>query len=178
MGESAAQVVADRWAELAPVIDRLMQIAGEVPPTVPTRSSLGGDDRATHPYETSHAVRQCLNTAADHLHAVKTLVHDLRYLHTAAASTLARAAIENAATAVRLLPAGLSTAWKGCSGFAHGRPWSSLGVLDREIVRKEVGATVYRLTNDDERVLWPVLCGVFAVEEAMRLEQLRRATRD
>ena len=34
-------------------------------------SSLAGDDKASNPYQVSHAVQMCLVAGVDHLHAVK-----------------------------------------------------------------------------------------------------------
>jgi hypothetical protein len=45
----------------------------------------------------------CILAATDHLHAAKTLVVDQRVLHVAAPASLARGALENAATAIWLL---------------------------------------------------------------------------
>lgn len=96
--------VAEKWAQIAPLIDRLVERAdrrGEFAPRA--ESALIGDDKATHPYNTSHAFGQSLSAAIDHLHAAKALVHDAQMLHLGAPSTLARSAIENAATAWWLL---------------------------------------------------------------------------
>lgn len=248
-GNLGEEQVAAKWREIAPIIDELMRQAGAKPPDVPRRSAMSGDDTATAPYYTSHAVRQCLTTAVDHLHAVKQLVYEDRILHLAAPASLSRAVIENAAAAIWMLhPASraarvertlrwfsrnvrdqyssvpdlsprtrdemlqdiaaiaahrgldeetatsgykmstavkeaeqvvglhLTFAWNLCSGFAHGRPWTSLSALDREeLPTSKPGTTTLRLTNDSARVLYPVLCGLFTVQEAMRLDQQRRA---
>lgn len=96
--------VAAKWAQIAPLIDRLLERAGTRGEfTHLPDSALAGDDRATHPYNTSHAFQQSLSAAIDHLHAAKSLVHDARLLHLGAPATLARSALENAATAWWLL---------------------------------------------------------------------------
>lgn len=96
--------VAAKWAQIAPLIDRLLERAGTRGEfTHRPDSALAGDDRATHPYNTSHAFQQSLSASIDHLHAAKCLIHDAGLLHLGAPATLARSAIENAATAWWLL---------------------------------------------------------------------------
>lgn len=91
---------AAKWAQIAPLIDRLMERAGTKGEfTHRPDSALAGDDKATDPYNTSHAFLQSLTSAIDHLHAAKSLVHGAGLLHLGAPATLARSAIENAATA-------------------------------------------------------------------------------
>lgn len=98
------EAVAAKWAEISPLIDRLVaRAADETDFEHRPDSALAGDDRATSPYNTSHAFRQSLNASIDHLHAAKTLVHDVGMLHLGAPSTLARSALENAATGWWLL---------------------------------------------------------------------------
>jgi len=98
-----AQVQA-KWAELAPLLDRMMERV-ESPDEFPIlrASSLNGDDKATSPYHLSYAIRQCLAAGVDHLHAVKVLVIDQQVLHLAAPASLARGALENFATAYWIL---------------------------------------------------------------------------
>lgn len=98
------QAVAAKWAKISPLIDRLVERAGDEADFEHRRdSALTGDDRATSPYNTSHAFRQSLTAAIDHLHAAKTLVHDVGMVHLGAPATLARSALENAATGWWLL---------------------------------------------------------------------------
>jgi hypothetical protein len=93
-----------KWREMAPLIDGLTRrTADRGDFLVSPGSSLAGDDRASDPYQTSHLIRLCLTAAADHLHAVKVLVVEQEMLHIAAPASLARGAIENAATAVWVL---------------------------------------------------------------------------
>lgn len=96
--------VAEKWVEIAPLIDVLMERMGRRDdfPVKPD-SALAGDDRASSPYQVSHVVKACLSAAVDHLHAAKVLVHDCGLLHLAAPATLARGAIENAATGLWVL---------------------------------------------------------------------------
>lgn len=66
-------------------------------------SPLVGDDRATDPLHVSHAARQGIATAQDHLHALRMLIQKAESLPTFAPFTLCRAAIEGGAVAVWLL---------------------------------------------------------------------------
>lgn len=114
--EELSQQVAAKWLEIAPLVDRLMERVGD-PDEFPIRpgSPLVGDDRASNPYQVSHAVMACLAAAVDHLHAAKTLAHDSGLLHIAAPSTLGRAVIENAATGVWIItPAARNERVKRC----------------------------------------------------------------
>lgn len=46
--------------------------------------------------------------------------------------------------------------WRVCSGFAHGRRWPGVNILDREKVREDaLGGDGYRLTASFEALLWP-----------------------
>lgn len=93
-----------KWEEIALLVDRL---AGRVSdPTdfgVKKGSSLAGDDAASHPFEVSQAVRHLINAAVDQLHGIKTIHVDTEVEHLAVVPTLARAAIENTATALWIL---------------------------------------------------------------------------
>jgi hypothetical protein len=96
--------VQDKWWEMAPLIDRMIErTATENEFPVTPRSSLAGDDRGAAPYQVSHVLRMCLTAGVDHLHAVKTLVVDHGVLHVAAPSSLARGALENFGTAYWIL---------------------------------------------------------------------------
>jgi len=66
-------------------------------------SSLAGDDRATTPYQLSHAVNLALFSAVDHIDALRSMIAIAGVIHSHAPFTLIRAVIENAATAVWLL---------------------------------------------------------------------------
>ncbi|CAN5755715.1 hypothetical protein BH24ACT15_BH24ACT15_31430 [soil metagenome] len=102
--EITAEVVYAKWAEMAPLIDTLQRrIADPSDFTVPPGSDLAEDDRASSPYQLSHAVKQCLNVAVDHLHTVKTVVVDVGYLHTFSPFSLARGALESAAAGYWML---------------------------------------------------------------------------
>lgn len=249
--------VLQKWHEIGPLIDVLAQRAntpGEW--RAAPGSSLAGDDRASAPYQVSHAVHLCLLAAIDHAHAVKRLVFDHQELHTSAPGSLSRGFIENAATAywilhpsgraervartlkwhvknandrntalsnvpeippprrpvgkqiqsmldvatsariedheyVRrgyrpsqpveyadmhagVLGVGVLFSWQICSGFAHGRPWASMGVLQREeLPTADPGVVDMRLSNDFTRTLFPVLTGMHLMEVVLKLHRSR-----
>jgi hypothetical protein len=98
------QAIGEKWGEFAAAVERLAErIADEGEFTVEAGSSLAGDDRASHPFEVSHAIRHLVNATVDQLHGVKVAVHDAQHQHLAVSSTLARSAIENTATALWIL---------------------------------------------------------------------------
>jgi hypothetical protein len=98
--------IAAKWAEMAPMIDRLQAESAEPGMfAVAERSTLADDDSHRGSYPTSHAATWCAATAIDHLHAVKTLVVDAGVHHLFATSTLARGTIEAAATGLWMLSA-------------------------------------------------------------------------
>ena len=68
-------------------------------------SVLADDDTASTPYEVSHGVHRHLDTAIDHLLAIRLLAVDAHMLPTYGAFTLMRAAVENFASAMWLLQA-------------------------------------------------------------------------
>ncbi|MGV9639275.1 hypothetical protein ACWDO0_34370 [Nocardia rhamnosiphila] len=90
------EVITAKWREMSPLIERVTERIGtatEFP--VAAGSSLAEDDVATTPYHVSHAVRSCLTSGVDHLHALKSLVVDGGLLHTSAPFSLARGSLEN-----------------------------------------------------------------------------------
>ncbi|WP_158022896.1 hypothetical protein [Mycobacteroides abscessus] len=90
--------------EIAPAVQIVMDRLQD--PTdfrVSSESVLAEDDTATDPYHLSHSARWCLNSAVDHLHALKTLVVDARALHSSASYGLARGALENLGAAFWIL---------------------------------------------------------------------------
>lgn len=96
--------VLEKWAEISPLIDRMMERVGtreEFP--VGVGSALAGDDTASTPYQVSHCVRMCMTAGVDHLHALKVLVVDSGILHVAAPFSLSRGALENFAAAFWML---------------------------------------------------------------------------
>lgn len=99
------------WATFATDVDRMMdRVNDRMDFAVSPGSSLAGDDRASDPYQVSHAVQMCIVAGVDHLHAMKSLLIDLNVLHSAAPFTLVRGALEIFASAFWILhPAGRST---------------------------------------------------------------------
>jgi hypothetical protein len=93
-----------KWVEMAALIDVLAKRVGDPADFgVDAEGSLAADDAASHPFEVSQAVRHLINASVDQLHGAKTLVHESGHAHLAVGSTLARAALENTATALWIL---------------------------------------------------------------------------
>lgn len=92
------------WLGIAPGIDKMMERVGD-PEDFPIvmGSPLSGDDKASSPYQVSHAARLCLVGGVDHLHAAKSLVVDLQILHASAVYSLVRGSLENLAAAFWIL---------------------------------------------------------------------------
>lgn len=102
--EEPEDEVAIKWATMSQVLDRLAErIANPDDFPVFPGSSLRGDDRASHPFEVSQAIRHLINASVDQLHGAKSLLHVAGHEHLAVGSTLARAALENTATALWIL---------------------------------------------------------------------------
>ena len=95
--------IGPKWAAMSEVLDRLAERIADPDdfPVIPG-SSLSGDDRVSHPFQVSQAVRHLINAAVDQLHGAKSL-HVAGHEHLAVSSTLARAALENAATGLWIL---------------------------------------------------------------------------
>ena len=108
MSEPDAQLsredIAAQWREIAAGVDRVQKRA-DTPAAFPVSagSSLFGDDRASDPYQVSHAVQLCLLGGVDHLHAAKSLLLDAEMLHTFALYTLLRASLETFTAAFWIL---------------------------------------------------------------------------
>lgn len=89
---------------LCPDIEKLMARVDDPNEfIVHPRSWLGEDDTWANPFQVSHAVKQCLVAAVDHLHACKVLVADAGAMHLAAPASLVRGSLENAAAAFWML---------------------------------------------------------------------------
>jgi hypothetical protein len=87
--EPDPSAAAAKWQEIASGIDKMAQrIADPNDFQISAGSSLAGDDKASRPYQVSHAARMCLVVGVDHLQAVKALLLDLHVLHTAAPFSL------------------------------------------------------------------------------------------
>ncbi|MFD6106921.1 hypothetical protein ACFWFQ_30150 [Nocardia salmonicida] len=92
------------WEPLSGVIDQWQKlIDSEDSLTIDPRSSIAGDDRESAPYQVSFCVGSSLHVAIDNLHALKTLIHDQKLLHTMAPFTLARGALETLTAAFWIL---------------------------------------------------------------------------
>jgi hypothetical protein len=73
-------------------------------PPIERRSDLAAVDRRTRPLQLSHSVQTLISAAVDHQHALARLVGgDRGVLHTNAPFSLARGAVESAATALWML---------------------------------------------------------------------------
>ncbi|WP_416955209.1 hypothetical protein ACNKF0_01665 [Nocardioides sp. T5] len=89
---------------LCPDIEKLMARVDDLEEfQVHPQSWLGEDDTWADPFHVSHAVKQCLVAAVDHLHACKVLVADAGAMHLAAPASLVRGSLENAAAAFWML---------------------------------------------------------------------------
>ena len=75
----------------------------DTPKPVQPGSELDEDDAALAPFQLSHGAHQSLFVAVDHLHALRTLVVDAKWLHSNAPFTLVRGGLENGATALWML---------------------------------------------------------------------------
>jgi hypothetical protein len=96
--------VAAKWREIAAGVDRVQKrVEKPAAFSVSAGSSLFGDDRASDPYQVSHAVQLCLLGGIDHLHAAKSLLLDAQMLHTFALYTLLRASLETFTAAFWIL---------------------------------------------------------------------------
>ena len=96
--------IAAKWREFAGAVERLAErVADPDDFGVLAGSSIAGDDDRTHPFELSQAVRHLINASVDQLHGIKTVLVDAERQHLAVGFTLARAAIENTATAIWIL---------------------------------------------------------------------------
>lgn len=97
-----------QFAEMFRHLDRVEPWLKRMDPDGPherprERSAMRRDDKETRPYELSQAAWHSLSHAVDHLHCLRTLLKDAHLMHMYAPYSLARAALENASTAVWLL---------------------------------------------------------------------------
>lgn len=98
------EAVAAKWREITPGIDRMMERAGDQNDfRISAGTSLSGDDKASSPYQVSHAARMCIVAGVDHIHAAKSLLLDLGVLHNASPFSLVRGSLENLAAAYWIL---------------------------------------------------------------------------
>jgi hypothetical protein len=69
---------------------------------------------------------------------------------------------------------GVLDAWRVGSGFAHGRPWASLGLLEREVFpSREPGVSILQLTNRPQTVLWITTAAYDLIRQILRLFEER-----
>jgi hypothetical protein len=69
------------------------------------------------------------------------------------------------------------TAWRVCSGFAHGRLWATLSVLPREVVELDVPGTVgLRFTNSWKALTWTTMTAVDVIDRGLALYRTRAAS--
>lgn len=102
--QSTLDDVASIVRELAPLRKWVKYTSPEGPqPQSETRSALMGDDKATNPYQISHAAWRGITMAVDHLNTLNSMIVGAKVLHIFSPFTILRAAMENAATAVWLL---------------------------------------------------------------------------
>lgn len=67
--------------------------------------------------------------------------------------------------------------WRLCSVFAYGRPWASIGSLERETVRTVDSNVLHlRMTRSLDRVLYPGWAGLELVEFAVNTYARRAAS--
>lgn len=107
-------------------------------------------------------------------------IHRVGAVAAGRAITLSPLSITKAMTYVDGLPNSHMSrlaAWKVCSGFAHGRLWSTLSVLDQETFpgATEETATL-RITNSLDRVLWTVWVAHDLVRDTLHLFRQRAAS--
>ena len=72
------------------------------------------------------------------------------------------------------LPLGVLGPWRACSGFAHGRPWASLGLLNK-VVKPTGESDVFtvRLTGSLGLTLYPTLAAMHLLERLLCLYDVR-----
>lgn len=104
------KIAAKVWPDVLSSIDALVAHAEGGEWHTVERSPLSGDNAATQPFQTGHAVHMLLNAGIDALNGVRHLIWgrpdeqaSQPVLHQAAHYVLARAAIENFATALWIL---------------------------------------------------------------------------
>ena len=77
--------------------------AGTFWPDVGRGSQMQGDNRKTAPLQMAHSLQTLISVSVEHLHALAALVRKANMLHNTAPFTLARSAVESAATAFWML---------------------------------------------------------------------------
>lgn len=90
------------WPHVIQEIDNLARSGEEAVRSVPTGTSLATDDERTRPFQTSHALQQCLVAGIDNLGGLRHMIFGAPgetaasvTVHQSAHYLLARGAIEN-----------------------------------------------------------------------------------
>jgi hypothetical protein len=105
-------------------INRWVEITGQEPPEVEPGSPLAGDARKSKSLQVAHAAWTGVVHSVDHLHALRALLIQAQVLNLGAPYTLARSAMENAATTVWLLePAQRPERLRRRLKLAHHEAW-------------------------------------------------------
>jgi hypothetical protein len=91
----------------------------------------------------------------------------------ATSTEIVRAASAAAGSALDVL-----AAWRTCSGFAHGRVWAMLSVLDREeqLPGSSSGDVLLKVTSSLDRVLWPAWAASDVIEHGLDRYRLLSAS--
>ena len=175
MGDGLDQEKIDAlWATDAGDVDRMMERVNDAMDfAVSPGSSLAGDDRASDPYQVSHAVQMCI--VRDQQPALESLglsdAAKKKAKYARLGQIAGRGAVQGDVTggyrsteAVTYADANAPTAkpllsWQMCSGYAHGRPWVYLGMADENMIQEtdEPGVLKARVTSDPGKLLYPSL---------------------
>lgn len=93
-------------------------------------------------------------------------------LRRASSTDIVRAAQEHGPSEIHAL-----TAWRVCSGFAHGRLWATLSVLPREVIElDDPGMVGLRFTNSWKPLTWAAMTAVDVVDRGLDLYRARAAS--
>lgn len=107
----------------------------------------------------------------DAVAAKRTL--DLKTIHGGYTSTETVKCAEEYAPNLTL---GVVLPWRVCSGFAHGRPWTYLGVSDLDVTDTGNGDVVgVSLTSNLAKALYPSLAAIHLLERLLQLYEQRSA---
>src|SRR5512132_3374185 len=102
-GASRKEALSPTAVTMFTTINQWVEITGQEPPEVEPGSPLAGDARKSKSLQVAHAAWAGVVHSVDHLHALRALLIQAQVLNLGAPYTLARSAMENAATAVWLL---------------------------------------------------------------------------
>lgn len=69
------------------------------------------------------------------------------------------------------------TAWRVCSGFAHGRTWATVSVLEREEFESHTpGDVLLKLTSSVDRVMWAAWAAADTIDKGVELYRSRSSS--